>query len=281
VATDASVPAAAGVVPWHRDPDGALLVGLGGPGGRAGPPWRRVADRHPLAAALAAVPGISAADPAPPGPHRELPGPAGPTWWWPVEVRRPDVDLTWRPAPQVADDHAPAAGLLADAAATTYRQVVVVRHARAGSRADWDGPDADRPLDPRGRAQAAALATLLAVYAVQRIHSSDARRCLETVGPLGAALGLPVLAEPLLSEDGSEHDPDAAGHLFDELVDRPGSGVVCTQRKTLGRVLPGLLRRLGLDADAAGSPRKGGLLVLHLPAGPGQAAVEELPPPPA
>ena len=155
-----------------------------------------------------------------------------------------------------------------------------MRHARAGERDGWDGPDAERPLDTRGRAQADALAGLLAAYGVQRIHSSDARRCLETVGPLAAALGLPVLAEPLLSEDGSAGDPAGAERLVADLVTRPGQAVLCTQRKTLGRVLPALLTGLGVEPTSVRVPRKGGFLVLHLADDPaGAATVEALEPP--
>ena len=50
-----------------------------------------------------------------------------------------------------------------------------------------------------------------------------------------------------------------------DLVARPGQAVVCTQRKTLDRVLAGLLTGLGVAAGSVASPGKGGLLVLHLP----------------
>src|SRR5439155_13195587 len=42
--------------------------------------------------------------------------------------------------------------------------VVLVRHALAGSRENWSGPDAERPLDDDGRATAAALGRLLALF---------------------------------------------------------------------------------------------------------------------
>jgi len=42
--------------------------------------------------------------------------------------------------------------------------VVLLRHARAGKRGAWSGPDSGRPLDATGTAQAKALAPLLALY---------------------------------------------------------------------------------------------------------------------
>jgi broad specificity phosphatase PhoE len=44
--------------------------------------------------------------------------------------------------------------------------LLLVRHASAGDRDEWDGPDGARPLDERGRAQAAALVAALRRYAL-------------------------------------------------------------------------------------------------------------------
>lgn len=278
-------PARAGLVPWRRDVAGRLLVGLARGDGPARLPSGQVDGRHPLSAALATA--HPAARLGPPGPRCEVGGGAGVAggWYWPVEVLAGHGTLDWRAPADVGGDEGPVASAATAGLPAAGRQVVLVRHARAGQRGAWDGPDAERPLDPRGRAQATALAALLPAYAVQRIHSADSRRCLETVGPLGAALGLPVQAEPLLSEDGSAEDPAGAERLVADLVARPGQAVLCTQRKTLSRVLPALLTWLGVEPDSVPVPRKGGLLVLHLTVEPaatvpvGAATVEALEPP--
>lgn len=77
---------------------------------------------------------------------------------------------------------------------------VLLRHASAGDRDDWDGPDPLRPLDKRGRRQAAELVELLRPYGLRRILSSPYVRCVETVEPLAAALGLPVEEDARLTE---------------------------------------------------------------------------------
>jgi phosphohistidine phosphatase SixA len=77
---------------------------------------------------------------------------------------------------------------------------VLLRHASAGDRDDWDGADLLRPLDWRGRRQAAELVELLRPYGLRRILSSPYARCLETVEPLSAALGLPVEEDERLTE---------------------------------------------------------------------------------
>ncbi len=78
--------------------------------------------------------------------------------------------------------------------------LLVVRHARAGRRSAWPGDDLERPLSPRGRAQAEALVPLLAGYRPRRILASPAVRCFETVRPLAEALELPIESVGELAE---------------------------------------------------------------------------------
>jgi broad specificity phosphatase PhoE len=66
-------------------------------------------------------------------------------------------------------------------------RLVLVPHADAGDRRTWTADQDLRPLSPLGVAQASALAAAIGV--VDRIISSPARRCVETVEPLAAASG--------------------------------------------------------------------------------------------
>jgi phosphohistidine phosphatase SixA len=84
--------------------------------------------------------------------------------------------------------------------------VLLVRHARAGDPAEWVGDDRHRPLDKKGRRQADGLHAHLAEYSVDRILSSPAVRCTQTVLPLGAARGLDVEEVFELAEGSSEAD---------------------------------------------------------------------------
>ena len=61
--------------------------------------------------------------------------------------------------------------------------LLLVRHARAGDRSDWDGPDDLRPLDPRGREQARRLAEVLPLFRPDDLLSAPPVRCMETVEP--------------------------------------------------------------------------------------------------
>jgi broad specificity phosphatase PhoE len=77
---------------------------------------------------------------------------------------------------------------------------VLLRHASAGHRTRWDGHDLSRPLDARGRRQAEELVEILRELGVRRVVSSPYVRCVETVEPLAAALGVPVEQDDRLAE---------------------------------------------------------------------------------
>jgi 8-oxo-dGTP diphosphatase len=79
--------------------------------------------------------------------------------------------------------------------------LLLVRHASAGDRDQWVGDDRERPLDKRGRKRADELVALLEPYPIEAILSSPARRCVETVEPLGRARGLKIELRAELSEE--------------------------------------------------------------------------------
>jgi 8-oxo-dGTP diphosphatase len=63
--------------------------------------------------------------------------------------------------------------------------VVLLRHASAGDRDQWDGDDRLRPVDKKGQRQAQALRDVLLARGVTRALSSPYVRCTQTVAPLG------------------------------------------------------------------------------------------------
>jgi 8-oxo-(d)GTP phosphatase len=79
--------------------------------------------------------------------------------------------------------------------------IILVRHGSAGDRDEWEGDDGLRPLDERGRRQADQLVDLLAGYELDRIFSSPAIRCVQTVEPLADARGLDIEIRSELSEE--------------------------------------------------------------------------------
>jgi 8-oxo-dGTP diphosphatase len=84
--------------------------------------------------------------------------------------------------------------------------ILLVRHASAGQREEWDGDDALRPLDADGRRQADGLAELLSAYPVTRIVTSPALRCVQTVEPLAERLGVALEERRELTENSAVED---------------------------------------------------------------------------
>jgi 8-oxo-dGTP diphosphatase len=115
---------------------------------------------------------------------------------------------------------------------------VLLRHASAGHRTDWEHDDHLRPLDAHGRRQSADLVEVLRPFGVRRVVSSPYVRCVQTVEPLAAELGLEVELDDRLKEGAGA---SAAGLLSED-------GVVCC---THGDIVEALLRGRGLKKGAA------------------------------
>jgi broad specificity phosphatase PhoE len=128
---------------------------------------------------------------------------------------------------------------------------VLLRHAAAGDRDRWDGDDFHRPLDARGRRQSDELVELLRPLGVRRVLSSPYVRCLQTVEPLAAALGVELEVDSRLEEGARA----AAADLLHE------DGVVCC---THGDIVEALVGR-DLKKGAA-FVLDGGEIVRELPA---------------
>jgi 8-oxo-dGTP pyrophosphatase MutT (NUDIX family)/phosphohistidine phosphatase SixA len=120
--------------------------------------------------------------------------------------------------------------------------IVVLRHAKAVPREEWDGADAARPLTARGTKQAAAIVGPLRAFGVRKIISSDAVRCVTTVTPLAAALGKEVTRTSLIGQDAWEEGKSDARTVIGKRVRARKPAVLCSH----GPVLPDLLHELAL-----------------------------------
>ncbi|MCW2641857.1 MAG: hydrolase [Dactylosporangium sp.] len=127
--------------------------------------------------------------------------------------------------------------------------VVLLRHAYAGERDEWEGNDDDRPLEESGRATARALAPLLAVYEPTRVISAGRARCIQTVEPLATLTGLPIEVDDRFDESA---DAESAAAVIAELAACDGVTVVCSQ----GGLIPEVVRTLsGRDAGSYSTPK--------------------------
>jgi len=120
--------------------------------------------------------------------------------------------------------------------------LVVLRHAKATPREQWDGPDAARPLTARGAKQAQALVAPLRTFGVRKLVSSDAVRCVTTVAPLAAALGKTIERTPLIGQDAWEEGTADARAVIGRRVRARKPAVLCSH----GPVLPDILTELAL-----------------------------------
>jgi 8-oxo-(d)GTP phosphatase len=137
----------------------------------------------------------------------------------------------------------------------------LVRHANAGQRGTWSGPDNARPLDADGRAEAEALAPIQALVLPTRLVSASPRRCVQTIEPLARLLDLPIEVDSAFDEPVAGQNPDEnALHAAGRLAEIAADGhrfAVCSQ----GKVIPGALDRLLGRAGHHATPKGDGWLL--------------------
>lgn len=142
-----------------------------------------------------------------------------------------------------------------DQIAVKTSPLVIVRHAAAMKRSEFEGPDTSRPLDSRGQRQARRLVGCLSAYGIVDVISSDAIRCVRTLKPYARSAGLEISQDPIWSEDCEDRR-----HLrrkVKRLLDSKTPAALCTHRP----VLPMVFDALGIDPGGRLSP--GEFVVIH------------------
>lgn len=132
----------------------------------------------------------------------------------------------------------------------------VVRHAKAGERRTWTEDDRDRPLSHKGERQADAIARRLAGKGATALYSSDYLRCVQTLEPLAAVLGVEIRVDKRLTED-EPFEP-----VLDLLGEVEDGAVLCSH----GDIIPatiGALHRRGMEVDTPADWRKASVWVLR------------------
>jgi broad specificity phosphatase PhoE len=139
--------------------------------------------------------------------------------------------------------------------------VLLVRHAHAGDKRHWQGPDTLRPLSAAGQAEAAGLLVRLEDYPVGWILSSPTVRCQQTVQPLAVDRHLRIESRPAL---GVAADLAVVLGLLKDL--QAQDAVVCTHGEVIGQVLVRLVAD-GLAVDQPLAWPKGSTWLLDGPDG--------------
>jgi 8-oxo-dGTP diphosphatase len=132
----------------------------------------------------------------------------------------------------------------------------LVRHAKAGKRSQWDDDDSLRPLVAEGVRQSEVIAEAIAPLHPTALFSSPFLRCMQTLEPLGKAVGLPVVAHELLAEG-----VDFIGTV-DWMHTLADGAVMCSHGDVIPEVIDALERR-GMEVSGFRESRKGSVWVLE------------------
>ncbi|TWJ23567.1 8-oxo-dGTP diphosphatase [Micromonospora endolithica] len=270
---------AAGGVVWRPTPDGVEVCLVHRPRYRDWtlPKGKLEADEHPLSAAVREVAEESDNRAVPqvrlPTVHYRSEGRPKRVDYWSMRAVatggfQPDTevdDVCWlSPDDAIGRVSYPHDAEVLAAFAALPRvtgTMALVRHAHAGKRVTWSGPDTGRPLDAQGWARAHELATLVALLRPARLLSATARRCVQTLDPSAALLDLPIEVCGDLDEPQPGQQPDecalAAAARLTALARSGETVAACSQ----GKVIPGALERLTGREDDFTTPKGGGWLL--------------------
>jgi 8-oxo-(d)GTP phosphatase len=154
--------------------------------------------------------------------------------------------------------------LLQEFAAGPMRTVpfVILRHGSAGEKRDWSGDDTLRPLDERGRVAAADLAEMLAFFGRARVVSSATARCVETMLPYAARVGVDVRTDHAFTD--GVPDPARAVEALRKLLADPAPTIICTHGELVPDLVDGGCEQLGARGPEETALRKGEFWVLHV-----------------
>jgi 8-oxo-dGTP diphosphatase len=123
--------------------------------------------------------------------------------------------------------------------------LILLRHAKALDRAEWQNDDEDRPLDYLGQQQSKRMHAIYQVFALQEIHTSDAVRCFDTVAPLARVLDITPKVKGSISEYGYKKNKEKAIDYVKDLIKENRSTLLCSHNP----VLPKMLEKLAKKVD--------------------------------
>jgi 8-oxo-dGTP diphosphatase len=174
-------------------------------------------------------------------------------------------ELRWLKVPKAREllTYADDKSVLDEFAATPAdtRTLLLVRHAKAGKREEWQGKDSDRPLSNAGIRQAEALRAELPLFGADRVHAAPLVRCVQTVRPLAEDLGRTIVPEPLLTEQAYARAPERGRARLKEILAGGGVPVVCSQGGVIPDLISALAKESGLELPQVPA-KKGSFWVL-------------------
>lgn len=147
--------------------------------------------------------------------------------------------------------------------------IIALRHGKATAPHDWAGPDATRPLLPRGEKQALSVAPAVAAFRPTTLVSSTAVRCTTTIAPTARLTGLSVGQTEAISQDAYDSRGDAVRDVVAERLRAAETAVLCSHGPVLPQIIDAVADGTG-TADSARLRRAAALAtgeyaVLHVP----------------
>ena len=125
--------------------------------------------------------------------------------------------------------------------------LIMLRHGKALAREEWLGGDEDRPLDQRGSLQAKRMISIYQAFNIEKVITSDAIRCYDTVEPLTKALDLKLKVEKVISEQSWKKDKELAIEFAKEIIKDERTILVCSHNPVLPRMLEKLTKKIDFD----------------------------------
>jgi 8-oxo-dGTP diphosphatase len=140
--------------------------------------------------------------------------------------------------------------------------LVLLRHTKALKRDLWDGDDGDRPLEHVGQIQAAKIPAIYAPYGIEKIYSSDAIRCVQTIEAMAAEYGITPIYSSEISEFGFEKDSEKALDYALSVMLSNKSSVMCSHNPVLPKLVKKLIGKKNFKRLSA-ELKPGDSFVLH------------------
>jgi 8-oxo-dGTP diphosphatase len=125
--------------------------------------------------------------------------------------------------------------------------LIMLRHAKALERIEWQGEDEDRPLQLVGQLQAKRMLSLYQVFGLEEIHTSDAVRCLDTVAQMAKSLQITPTITNAVSEYTYKKNKDKAIEYAKELIKKNRQVILCSHNPVLPRMMEKLTKQIDFD----------------------------------
>ena len=125
--------------------------------------------------------------------------------------------------------------------------LIMLRHGKALAREEWLGGDEDRPLDQRGSLQAKRMISIYQAFNIEKVITSDAIRCYDTVEPLTKALDIKLKVEKDISEQSWKKDKELAIEFAKEIIKDERTILVCSHNPVVPRMLEKLTKKIDFD----------------------------------